>query len=145
MPGRVRSVSSGNGSVFLPWNQEDKSRLTASLGFQEGEGVEGPLPETARSCPDVLVTWDHATGLTPWTLGPEDTTAWTLQGTPFLVSGSKSSPCHPAIKTFLRDSKEKSPDSYLRSMPVNLTLTTRVTALKTANCVSNSLPVTLTH
>lgn len=95
----------------LPWNQEAQSRLSASLGFQEGEGVEGPLPETVSSCPDVLVTWDQATRLTPWTVGPEDTTAWTLQGTPFLVSGSKSSPRHPAIKTFLRDSKEKRPDS----------------------------------
>lgn len=144
VPGRVRSVSSGNGSVSSPGTKKPSPGCRPAVASRKER--EWPLPETVSSCPDVLVTWDQATRLTPWTLGPEDTTAWTLQGAPFLVSGSKSSPRHPAIKTFLRDSKEKRPDSYLRSMPANLTLTTRVTVLlKTANCVTNSLPVTLTH
>lgn len=105
VPGRVRSVSSGNGSVSSPGTKKPSPGCRPAVASRKER--EWPLPETVSSCPDVLVTWDQATRLTPWTLGPEDTTAWTLQGAPFLVSGSKSSPRHPAIKTFLRDSKEK--------------------------------------
>lgn len=80
--------------------------------------MEGPLPETVSSCPDVLVTWDQATQLTPWTLGPEDTTAWTLQGTPFLVSGSKSLPRHllsrPSFVTVRKNAQIPISDPCLR-------------------------------